>query len=266
MFRRFLTFARSTAKKIEATKKSWVWRHRKSKDSNPESFVANILIVKNPIYAKVGRVCVESFLYYHPNAIVKLHVDDMTRQAVKTEILDRNISQNISMVAVPTQSSTWQEQKIDLILSLSGTSEFFMDADLRWNSRIRTISEVTFYVNEFFLREKSPFRQIVESFRGGKYKSAMMRNTSFFTFGGHQLETQALFDVKQIECELLRLIKSDLLGSIDRDQVSRLSEQLALSIASEDWNTTINTLKVSDGHKDGAFVESSYFGATGSTF
>jgi hypothetical protein len=94
----------------------------------------------------------------------------------------------------------------------------------------------------------------------------MMRNTSFFTFGGHQIETQALFDVKQIEDELLVLIKSDLLGSIDRDQVARLSEQLALSLASEDWNTPIKTLKESDGHKDGAFVESSYFGATGSTF
>ncbi len=266
MFRRFLAFIRSTAKKIEATKKSWVWRHRKSKDFSPEPFVANILIVKNPIYAQIGRVCVESFLYYHPNSIVKLYVDDTTRDAVKTEILDRNISKKISIVAVPTQSSTWQEQKIELILSLSGTSELFMDADLRWNSGIRSLSEVTFYVNEFFLTEKSPYRQILQSFRSGKYKSAMMRNTSFFTFGGHQIGTKALFDVKQIEDELLWLIKSDLLGSIDRDQVARLSEQLALSLASEDWNTTIKTLKASDGHKDGAFVESSYFGATGSTF
>jgi hypothetical protein len=46
----------------------------------------------------------------------------------------------------------------------------------------------------------------------------------------------------------------------------RISEQIALSLLVEKLNSPIYFLKESDGFKDGSFVESSYFGATGASF
>ena len=266
MFRKILAICRHLAKRVEAQKSSWIWRHRKSPTATLNPYIANILVTKNPIYAKVARVCVESFLYHHPNSKVNLHVDEITKKEVENEILSKFPRARVSVFTVNSNERSWQEQKISLILSLNGTTELFMDADLRWNSGIQSIKSVTFYVDEFPFLEKSPYRQLIKIFRNGEYSNSIMKNTSFFTFHGNHISKELNLDVYRIEQELLELIKSDILGALDRDQVTRLSEQIALSIASTDWNYQIDTLKNTDGHKDGAFVESSYFGATGSTF
>ena len=62
------------------------------------------------------------------------------------------------------------------------------------------------------------------------------------------------------------MAKSDVIAELDRESVLRISEQLALSLAVESWNEEIFLLKSYDGHMDGQFVESSYYGATGISF
>ena len=55
-------------------------------------------------------------------------------------------------------------------------------------------------------------------------------------------------------------------GKIDHMPLERLREQIVISLVSETWDKDIYFLKEKDSHMDGSFVESSYFGATGSTF
>ena len=266
MLRRVLTIIRKMAKNIEARKNSWVWQHTKSANCSTEPIITHILIAKKEIYSKVAKICVESFLHHHPEGRVKLHVDTHTKKKTERVFKSKFFKERIQIVSLRDDSQTWQEQKISLILSMNGTKDVFMDADLRWNSKIDLPKAVTFYVNEFALAEKSPYRQLIYSLRGGKYFNATMRNTSFFTFAGVQISEKAKEDVNQLENEILAILNTEIVGKLDRSSVVRLSEQLALSIASEDWGVNVAALKENDGHKDGAFVESSYFGATGSTF
>jgi hypothetical protein len=62
------------------------------------------------------------------------------------------------------------------------------------------------------------------------------------------------------------LCDQGLIPSEDAVSIIRISEQIALSALVDVKNQEVNFLKKVDGYRDGSFVESSYFGATGSAF
>jgi hypothetical protein len=159
----------------------------------------------------------------------------------------------------------WQDQKLEIILSLSGTNYLMLDADLRWNSPLEMNAGVAFLVKEFVFHQKSPFREIIKETKLGNIRTSM-KNTSVFSFGGYALTEE---DVKNIEIcmeEYRENVRSDLVGKIDKDYIERLSEQFVLSVCCETWATNISFVKASDKPIDGGIVESCYFGATGGTF
>jgi hypothetical protein len=69
-----------------------------------------------------------------------------------------------------------------------------------------------------------------------------------------------------IEKMIHETVNSQLIPLDDKNFVRRISEQLALSLFVEKLGQAIYFLKENDGHRDGSFLESSYFGATGSQF
>ena len=236
--------------------RSRIYTQALSDEFIPDGSEAHLLVVKNAIYARVVKVCVETFCFHNRFTRVYIHTDAATDEAVK-KCLKKLIQ---------TEELTWQEHKLNLICNISGTKSIFMDADLKWNSSLPVINGLTLFVNEFSLDEHPEFNEFLTSAISGQYKFGSMKNTSFLAWNGIEISSSErtsllnIYDKIKAESEKYPEL-SNKLDSI------RIAEQLALSIWTERiFPGQIHFLKESDGFRDGSFVESSYFGATGSHF
>lgn len=227
---------------------------------------SHVLVSKRPIYAQVAKICIESFCFYNKDKNVVVHTDLHTHSAMQTHVSGLIKKGRVRVVCDQNDNSTWQEQKIFLICQLVGTKDLFMDADLKWNSKLPSIYGITFFVNEFSLDEHYDFRQFLMCLKTMNRPLGSMKNTSFFTWHG---KTPANSEVETLEMVYRSLLIESRLNPelATKLDLVRISEQLALSIWVEQFfQDEVYFLKVSDGLKDGSFVESSYFGATGSRF
>ena len=231
-----------------------------SEFSNKDSFIVNILIVKNPAYIKIAKICINSFLHFHPNAKVKIHCDEKTFFKAKSTFR----SKKLEVLRDCINEDPWQLSKLKLFLKLSGTREILMDADLKWNGPLPELSSVTYFVREFTFKDNKVYVELFEKLGWQQYINYSMKNTSFVTLNEvrfsedkiHQQNSMIKLFEKQVnESELKDREKKDLI---------RISEQVILSLEFDDINCKF--LKVSDRQFDGSLVESSYFGATGTRF
>ena len=227
---------------------------------------SHILIVSNPVYVDISMVCIASFMSANPEYLVVIHCDVKTFPYMQQAIKKLGLADFVIINCDMSKDLSWQQNKVELILSLNGSSDLFMDADLRWNGKLPDVKGITFFVKEFLFQDKSPYRQILEVVGIDPSPQASMKNTSFFTFAGKFIEPNLVREVREEINSFSFKVKSCNIGILDLPILERLSEQIVISILAEKWDDKINFLKESDGHKDGAFVESSYFGATGSTF
>ena len=244
-----------------------LWRTYRIKSIDSAEFVdAHILVVKKREYVKLSHLCVESFLYFNRNAIVTLHVDSLTAPHIQKFFGSLIRKRRVRVIDVSNPEAKWQIQKLELICSLSGTRSIFMDADLKWNAPMPGLTGTTFFVCEFLLDTHDDYKYLLHNFLNGRSELGSMKNTSFFSWGGFRLSQGQENRIFEIENKIVHSTKSD---SIDfRDPgIERMSEQIALSLAVEEFSDLeVNYLKEQDGFKDGSFVESSYFGATGASF
>jgi hypothetical protein len=230
------------------------------------TFEANLLVVKKAIYAPIAKVCIESFIHHNPNSSVTVHVDNVTKEEVCRK-LKRLIKRGLVEVKLTEQQDqSWQDSKLDLILSLSDPKKFFMDADLKWNGPIPQISEITLFVDEFRFLDNPFYSPLFESPWFSEYSETSMKNTSFFYWGGYTPTPQDRLEIERIMNNILELTSDIKHGQNFNQSTLRISEQIALSLLVEKTGKQLGFLKKSDGFKDGSFVESSYFGATGASF
>jgi hypothetical protein len=229
---------------------------------------AELLVVKKEIYADIAKICIQSFLYWNREAVVSVHCDDHTFSNLKKWNSSNRFKSRIQILnTYRGDIRNWQDIKLEVLLSLSGSHTFFMDADLRWNAPLLIqTSAPTFLVKEFKLKNRAPYKQIIENNSLNKYLEASMWNTSFFTFSGFKISEEQMREIQEIHLKLLQIIQGDDIGRDDKSSLVRLAEQLAISIAAQSWEVRLDSLKEVDGFKDGSFLESSYFGATGATF
>jgi len=224
---------------------------------------AHLLVVRSPIYAGMASICSRSFAYYNPKFCLIIHADEQTLKRVRRKTwLARKLSPRlIQIVRVPNSQLTWQEQKLRLVISLSGTSDIFMDADLRWNKSLPDFEEKIYFLVEEFKVEKSEL-SIEDTFLGKKIPhSFMMKNTSFFCWNKMKI-------TKEDQVNLFDIYKSIFYGDSKTTKMNQahLSEQLALSMLIIEPSYNISYLKSTDSQYDGGIVESSYFGASGRRF
>jgi hypothetical protein len=261
--KRFLKF---TFLKADRGLNSFRYAYFKPSDKSEELFEANLLVVKKKIYASVAKVCVESFLFFHPKSSVVIHVDTITSAEVTRVMKKWIIRGTVKIRLVDNEYRSWQEIKLEIILNLIGIHKFFMDADLRWNGPIPVLNGITLFVEEFKFSENLFYKPLVKDELFEKFKDFTMKNTSFVYWGNHTPQN----NYKTIICEFLstiRLITEDPSNSIEfRESTSRISEQIALSFLIETIGKPFYFLKDTDGFKDGSFLESSYFGATNVSF
>jgi hypothetical protein len=227
---------------------------------------AHLVVARNPVYAKIALTCILSFLHFNERARIVLHCDIETCEEM-TKLVKRRMRRNqIQVLDDLDPKDSWQISKLKVILGLPGTNNVFMDADLRWNGSLKSPEALTFYVPEFQLSKKSPYRQILANISVPMSPEVIMKNTSFLAFSGVALSIAAKSEVLRLNAEFEGILAMCDIGDLDKPLLMRLSEQIVLSVLSESWETEIKYLKEVDGHKDGQFVESSYFGATGSVF
>ena len=229
-------------------------------------YLANILLVKNVKYVKVAKICVLSFLYFHPYSRVLIHVDKQTRGAT-TEVFSRQIrAEKVAIRLIENEHLSWQDQKIELALGMFKQQEFYMDADLRWNGTLPKLKGLTFFVEEFTFAHRSPYAQMLKSEQLSHFHKSTMKNTSFIYWGRYKISERERLEIISIEKTVRQIIDTEVIPMDDKDTVLRLREQIVLSLFAELISARVFFLKEIDSLRDGAFLESSYFGATGSEF
>lgn len=253
-------------KKAAAATNSIKYRHLTPRYKSSYEYVANLLLVKQPIYAQLARVCVESFLYFNPKCKIVIHVDSVTESIVSRTLKKISVNKGIEIRNVGGEDKSWQEIKLRIILEMKNPNEFFMDADLRWNGPIPQLIGTTFFVNEFKLKDDPVYLKLLEFSRWESEYEFTMKNTSFIYWGDYK---PAYGDKIFIDKAMKTVQEACIKGIIPQENQSaimRISEQIALSILVDVKHLNVNFLKEIDGYRDGSFVESSYFGATGSSF
>jgi len=228
------------------------------------SYRAHLLVVKNPSYSYIAQVCIESFFYFHPNAKVVVHGDQRTEKSLRKALRIIMIRRDLEIIIDQNSSLTWQEQKVNLILQLSGTDDIFIDADLKWNGSMPNRKGVCFFVEEFIFADNSLYQEVLPQLDLNVQLNNSMKNTSFFSWGGEKCtptnSNRLLEFISGFEKQITLLNLSE----TKKREVSRIVEQLGLSMMFNREDCVF--LKESDAQFDGSFVESSYFGATGTKF
>ena len=235
------------------------------KKIGPE-YTAHMLAVKNLNYLRIGKIAIASFLYHNPNSNVVIHCDQSTKVRASLDFqyfIKRNL---VHLADVEQHDNSWQFQKIGLLKSIAKLeSNFYMDCDVRWNGILKIPDKCTSYVVEFKLGEKSPFKELVSYLKLGDSEIEML-NTSFVYLYPGNFSNQELDQIAFFHNEVIGACDSGSVAKLDIDQILRLSEQIGFSIFLSKSGRDHIGLKSHDGHMDGSFLESSYFGATGVEF
>ena len=250
-------------------RKLFWWKYGWNFKSNKEPFCIHLLAIRNTQYVELIEICVRSFLFWHPNSKITIHGDSTTLPRLHQTFKDLLKSQSKVFVLTDVNDDVeepWQRTKMKLILSLK-PNEIFMDADLRWNGVIPFKSRIpVFFSSEFQISERSPYRQMMQLLQVTHSSEALMRNVSFFSFGAFHVTETFKADIWELWDTYQKLLSSEIFGKDDKANLSRLIEQFLLSVFVPLKLGESLSLKKSDRHLDGEFVESCYFGATGFTF
>jgi hypothetical protein len=230
------------------------------KNANKETIIANMLVVKDLRYVKIAKICVQSFLHFHPNSRIVVHADSRTFLKSQKKLS----SKKVKVIRDQNDSDPWQISKLNLVSQLSGSHEIFMDADLRWNGPIKKITKPTFFVREFTFNEQEKYSVVFAELNWEKYLNYSMKNTSFVSFGGVSFPKKTWDEILQNILSFQQKVNESKLSQDVKVDLIRISEQVALSLVLDDFEC--NFLKASDSQFDGLLVESSYVGATGTRF
>lgn len=231
---------------------------------------AHLIVVKNKIYASAAYVCIESFLYWNSQAQAIIHTDAQTHEEVvlKVKKLNKNLRDRVSVLNDQLEvANDWQDSKLNLILSLTGSSDIFMDSDLRWNASLPKLSKpkgITFFVEEFTFDSVEDYRKIFDYLKVNHHLTKSMKNTSFVCWNGYVLSDEDKTNLKKFQNDYRLFIRANSQLFEYPDNLIRLSEQVTLSVAGQ--NALTSYLKLEDKRFDGSFVESSYLGSTGGQF
>ena len=264
----FLRYSRAVLRRILGLFSNLFWTLRwnlgSAKSANLVEVTGHLLIVKNADYVRVARICISSFLYFNPNAIIKIHCDQVTFKKCQAMVRLLKRKNQIRISQDQADQVQWQHSKLGLILNLSGTCDIYMDADLKWNGSLPVIKSTTFFVREFVLTSKLEYKELLEVMNLKELTLNTMKNTSFFSWNGSIAPEKITSQLFELWVFMLKKIEEMSVSESTKESLKRVSEQLCLSILIPESES--NYLKDADAQFDGTFVESSYFGATGTRF
>jgi hypothetical protein len=227
------------------------------------SRTCHFLVIQNPIYGQLFLYAVASLLFHNPDFEVKLHCDSKCYKRIymKSQIL---FGSKVSFVMTDLRNSNPMFEKAKLLISLQGSSDFFIDADTRINGPLPILSQVSVLVKEFSLAEHSIWKDIC-NFMEIEPSELSMLNTTFYTWGGKsqgiKLQEFSSFYMGFLNLNWKAL---SINNNFDPTKYTRLVEQFFFSYILS--NEKVNALKSIDKVADKGVIESSYFGASGYRF
>lgn len=229
-------------------------------------YTAHVLAVKNSNYVRIGKIAVVSFLYHNSKSKVVIHCDQSTKEKASFEFRHFLKRSRVQIVDVESENDTWQVQKINLLVAIARLeSNFYMDCDVRWNARLTLPDKCTSYVAEFKLMEKSPYRELLPHLNLSNSNIEMLNTTFVYLYPGKFTDLE-LGSIVGFHDKIVHICNTEIVARLDLPQILRLSEQLGFSFFLAKSGREFVTLKSTDGHMDGSFLESSYYGATGVEF
>jgi hypothetical protein len=213
----------------------------------------HFLILKDPRYLSAGIIAIHSFLARNRKYIAVIHTDNELYAKVK-EFAEKSIYRERIEIIQSHAKIHWTEKKYELLMSLQGKKDLYLDVDTRCNNKINIGVEVTCFVDEGKILEQHPYSAILREFSAVDFPNkSQMLNTSFFTWNGHQLPE------KYQDSKLYKKV----FLSASTFSKERLSEQIALSMLVTSNFPNYEGLKRQDKSFDKGVIESSYLGATG---
>lgn len=246
------------------------FRTTRAKKIDKRHLIAYLLVVKDIQYCFLARVCVLSFLYFHPNSEVLIYSDSATHQKLVRIFHKEIVQKRVKIEPLRGDWNSWQEMKVFVISNLSQSQEFFIDADMRFRGTLPELNNPTVFVREFNLCEVQPFSLLKDYWNTRNLMNDVyMFNSSFIHLGVKSEDLFAKIDsahFRKFESELEYVIGLSNLAHGAKEQIWRLREQIFLSLAFSNPSLELKTLKQSDARLDGEFLESAYFGSTGLGF
>jgi hypothetical protein len=247
--------------------KYWVIVSLKSRFFRNENlYEVNLLVVKDLKYIDLAYDCIQSFLAFHPNSKFEIHVDEVTSASTINRFTRRNLADKCTFINIVDSRKKWQEMKLDIILSQSGTHKLFLDADLRWYGPLPTIKAVTFLVDEGPLSKSDIFLKILKSNPEFNSESHMI-NVSFVALNGVTILPEMQQKIRETRKNYDAIISQAVHDSKDIEIVARLREQFAISVYAHAISPHYSVLKERDSRAERhTLVSSCYFGSTGLNF
>ena len=178
-----------------------------------------ILAIKKPEYAFLASICCKSLLAVHPNSSIEVVCDQFTKKSflINTKLIRKIF--DLKIMTIESEKS-WQEQKFELILSMNGSSDIFLDADLIINKKITKMANPTLFVKEFTFNEYTRYR-FLKNLDRGIYNNYSMKNSSFVTFNKNSINYEEIEKIELltefISGVILRQLNKVLKQGLDMD-------------------------------------------------
>jgi hypothetical protein len=241
--------------RIEKARDIVTWNLLSIQNRNRKEYFTSchFLILNDSRYLSASEIAIQSFLARNRKYIAIIHTDsklyDRVQQFAENSIYRKRID-----IVNDNSNVHWTEQKFNLLMSMQGKKDLYLDVDTRCNNKIKIGPEVTCFVDEGNILEQHPYTEILQEFPSQDFpKKSRMLNTTFFTWNGHQLP------IKYQEFDLYKKIYLNA-STFSRE---RLSEQIAISMLVANNFPEYNGLKRQDRSFDKGVIESSYLGSTG---
>jgi hypothetical protein len=137
---------------------------------------------------------------------------------------------SVQIVQLENQFGELQLQKIELLeIIYQHEKNFYMDYVLKWAGPLDLPEKCTFYISEFKLIDKSPFKELLLGINL-KEEEIEMLNTAFVYLYPGNFDQKDLVQLREIYNKIEKACNSGNVAKLDREVVMRLSEQIGFSI------------------------------------
>ena len=220
----------------------------------------HLLCVSRDDYLVPTINCANSFWQYHPEFQIKIWCDEERIKLLSKKIGKFHRRDRIELMMIEVKPM-WQETKLELICEKLGVDGIYSDVDMFWNGRIKSNKNPIFFLKEYEFSEYAQTKRLKNLLGLDQDISWFMLNVSLVFLG----ELAQLKEFRSRAYELFQKISSishdEVLGKREISSIHRMSEQLALSIAAQEFGK-FEYLKEQDFIMDGGIAESFYLGAT----
>jgi hypothetical protein len=220
----------------------------------------HLLCVRRPEYVNHAIRCANSFWQFHPEFPIVVWCDSITFAILNSRSNEFDRKDRISINQIEDHVY-WQETKLEIISNKMSQFDFFSDVDIFWNGNVNFANTPILFLREYSFQDFSFTKQLIRILNLDEKKTWFMLNVSFVYLAGLTDSIEFKERVWNIFKTLKNFSENDQLGARDIKSINRMSEQLAISIAVQEFGA-YEVLKESDSIMDGGILESFYFGAT----